>query len=200
MALFRLCFRCSFLLNTFWRDALISFRLCRTWYHCKIQVKFDIGSHPPSFGWVMALFRLSFCWCVVINNFWRDALILLLEVCRRIYHCKIQDKFDNHLQNFGWVIALFRLSFCCCVDIGFHSITFVGMQWFYWKFAEGYIIVKNRSSSILVIIRKILGKLWPFFDLLTFRDRMFVRTSVFFPFSYQMVGTLSRRHIRFSEF
>ena len=92
-----------------------------------------------------------------------------------VYHCKIQVKFDisNHLQNFGWVMALFRLSLCCCVDIGFHSITFagLGMHWFYRKFVEGYIIVKYRSSSILVIIRKILGKLWPFFNLVTFRDR-----------------------------
>ena len=32
------------------------------------------------------------------------------------------------------------------------------------SFAEGCIIVKFRSSLILVIIRKILGKLWPFFD------------------------------------
>ena len=39
------------------------------------------------------------------------------------------------------------------------------MHWFYWKFASGYIIVKYRSSSILVIIHKILAKLWPFFDL-----------------------------------
>ena len=29
------------------------------------------------------------------------------------------------------------------------------MHWFYWKFAEGYIIVKYRSGSILVIICKI---------------------------------------------
>ena len=101
-----------------------------------------------------------------INNFCRDALILL-KVCRRIYHYKIQVKFDisNYLQNFGWVMALFRLSFCWCVDFGFGSITFAGMHWFYWKFAEGYIIVKYRSSLILVIICKILTELWPFFDL-----------------------------------
>ena len=101
----------SFPLNNFWRDALISFKLCRTLYHCKIQVKFDIGNQSP---------------------------------------------------NFGWVMALFRLSFCCCVDSGFLSITYAGMHWFYWKFAGGYIIVKYRSSSILVIIRKILAELWPF--------------------------------------
>ena len=166
MALFWLSFCCSFPLNNFWRDALISFKLCRTLYHCRIQVKFDIGNHRPNFGWVMALFRLSFCWCVGIG-FWsitcRDALIIL-KVCRRIYHCKIQVKFDinNHPQKFGWAMAIFWLSFFCCVDIGFHSITFAGMHWFYWKFAEIYIIVKYRSSSILLIIRKILGKLRPF--------------------------------------
>ena len=54
------------------------------------------------------------------------------EFCSRIYHCKIQVKFDigNHLQNFGQVMVLFQLSFCCCVDIGFKSITFAGMQVF----------------------------------------------------------------------
>ena len=109
------------------------------------------------------------------NNFCRDALILL-KVCRRIYHCKIQVrkiyhckiqvKFDsNRPQNFGWVMVLFRLSFCWCVAIDFRSITFAGMHWFYWKFAEGYIIVKYRSSSILVIFRKVLANLWPFFNL-----------------------------------
>ena len=199
------CHRCHchtfrFLLNNFWRDALISFRLCRTLYHCKIQVKFDIGNHPSNFGWVMVLFwvfvvcfrsltfegmhwfqsnfaelyitvkyrsssilviirqifgrvmglwpffRLSFCWCVDNGfrsiTFDRDALILL-KVCRRIYHCKMQVKFNNgnHPKNFGRVMALFQLSFCWCVDIGFHSITFAGMHWFYWKFTEGYIIM-----------------------------------------------------------
>ena len=29
-------------------------------YHCKIQVKFNLGNHPQNFGQVMALFRLSF--------------------------------------------------------------------------------------------------------------------------------------------
>ena len=108
------------------------------------------------------------CWCwFPINNFCRDALVLL-KVCRRIYHCKIQVKFDisNYPQNSGWVMGLFRLSFCWCVDIGFRSITFAGMHWFYWKFAGGYIIVKYRSSSILVIIRKMLAELWPTYFLL----------------------------------
>ena len=40
------------------------------------------------------------------------------------------------------------------------------MHKFHQKFAEGYIIVKYRSSSILVIIiRKILAKTWPLFGL-----------------------------------
>ena len=93
--------------------------------------------------------------------------MILLKVCRPINHCKIQVKFNisNHQQNFGWVMALFWLTFCWCVGIGFCPITFAWMHWFCWKFAEGYIIVKYRSSSILVIIRKIWAKLWPFFDL-----------------------------------
>ena len=159
----------SFPYNNFWRDAIISFKLYRTLYHWKIQVKFDSGNHSPNFGWVMALFwQFSLvCWYwFPINNFCRDALIVL-KVCRRIYHCKIQVKLDisNHLQNFGQVVALFRLSFCWCVDIGFRSLAFAGTHWFYWKFAEGYIIVKYRLSSILVIICEILVKLWPFLDL-----------------------------------
>ena len=42
-----------------------------------------------------------------------DALILL-KVCRRIYHSKIQVNIDigNHPQNFGQVMALLRLSLC----------------------------------------------------------------------------------------
>ena len=67
----------------------------------------------------------------------------------------------NHPPNFGWVMAPFRLRFCWCVDIGFRSITFAGMHWFHWKFAEGYTIVKYRSHTKLVNF----GKLWSFFDL-----------------------------------
>ena len=54
------------------------------------------------------------------------------------------------------------------------------------------IILKYRSSWILVIICKILGKLWPFFYLITFRDRSDYKDQCFFSFSYQMVGVLSR--------
>ena len=39
------------------------------------------------------------------------------------------------------------------------------MHLFYQKFAEGYIIVKYRSSLILVTIHKILVELWPIFNL-----------------------------------
>ena len=197
---FHSSFCCSFPLSNFWRDALISFRLCKTLYHCKIQVKFNIGNHLPNFGWVMALFRLSFCCLFLLNNLWRDALISF-KLCRPLCHSKIQVKFDigNHLPNFSWVMALFRLSFCWCVDIGFRSITY-RVALILLKFAEGYIIVKYRSSSILVIIRRILDKLWPIFPLVAFRDRSDYKDQCFFPFSYQMVGALSRRHIRVSEF
>ena len=34
-----------------------------------------------------------------------------------------------------------------------------------FKLAELYINVKYRSGSILVVIRKILAELWPFFNL-----------------------------------
>ena len=125
---FDLVFVVRFCTITFRRDALISFKLCRTLYQCKIhvQVKFDIGNHLPNFGWVMALFRLTFCWFVDLGFhsitfagmhwfYWKFDALILLKVCRRIYHCKIQVKFDigNHPQNFGQVMALFRLSFCC---------------------------------------------------------------------------------------
>ena len=106
-------FCCSCPLINLWRDALISFKLCRTLSQRKMQVKFNIGNHPPNVGWVMALLQLSFCWCV---------------------------------------------------DIGFQSITFAGMHWFYWKFAEGY----NRKIQVKfdkLIICKIVAELWPFFDL-----------------------------------
>ena len=46
--------------NNFWRDVLISFKFCRTLYHYKIQVRFNIGNHLPNFGLVMALFDLVF--------------------------------------------------------------------------------------------------------------------------------------------
>ena len=49
-------------------DALISFKLCRTLYHYKIQVKFDIGNHLPNLAELrQALFKLSFCWYVDIG-------------------------------------------------------------------------------------------------------------------------------------
>ena len=193
-----------FQLNNFWRNALISFKLYRTLYHYKIQVKFDIDNHPPNFGWLTALFWLSICWCGDIGFrsitfagmhwfYWKFAEGCIIVKYRSSSILVI-------LQNFGWIMAVFQLSFCCCVDIGFHSITFAGMHWFYWKFAEGYIIVKYRSSMILVIICKILGKLWPFFYLVACRDMSDYKDQCFFPFSYQMVGALSRWHIRFSDF
>ena len=107
-----------FPVSNFCRDSLILLKVCRRIYHCKIQVRFNIRNHPLNFGWVLALFQLSFCWCVdtgfPLNSFCRDALILS-NVCSMIYHCKIQVKFDigNHPQNFGQVMALLWLSFCC---------------------------------------------------------------------------------------
>ena len=59
----------------------------------------------------------------------------------------------------------FDLGFVGVLILGFWSINFAGMHWFYWKLAEGYIIVKYRSSLISVIISKILAELWPFFEL-----------------------------------
>ena len=57
MALFRLSFcpwgktqvKILFSLNNFWRDALISFKVCRMVYHYSIEVKFDFGNHPKQF-------------------------------------------------------------------------------------------------------------------------------------------------------
>ena len=46
--------------------------------------------------------------------------------------------------------------------VRFPSITFEGMHWFHSNFAELYINVKYRSSSILVITCQILAVLWPF--------------------------------------
>ena len=40
------------------RDPSILLKVCRKIYHCKMQVKLDIGNHPLNFGKVMALFIL----------------------------------------------------------------------------------------------------------------------------------------------
>ena len=193
MALFRLNFCCS-----------VTFEGIH-WFHSNFAELYITVNYRSS--WILIIIRqiwlsygsvsnciLLLCWYwFLINNFCRKALILL-KVCRRIYHCKIQVTFNirNHLQSFGWVMAFFWPSFCWFVDTDFHLLTFAGMHWFYWKFAEGFIIVKYRSSSIFVIIHNILGKLGPFFDLVAFRDRSDYRDQCCFPFSYQMVGALSR--------
>ena len=57
----------------------------------------------------------------------------------------------------------------------FRLITFEGMYGFHSNFAELYITIKYRSSSILVIIHQILAELWPFFDL------VFVGVLILFP-------------------
>ena len=124
------------------------------------------------------------CWYwFPINNFGRDALILL-KVCRRIYHCKLQVK--SIIVIIRKILAelwpFFYLVFGVVLLLVFHSINFAGKHWFYWKFAEGYIIVKYRSSSIVLIFCKILGKLWPFFDLVAFRDRSDYKDQWFFSF------------------
>ena len=123
MALFQLSFcwgvDIGFPLNNFCRDALM--KVCRRIYHCKIQVKFDIGNHPENFGQVMALFRLSFCcWGKIkgkdivspqkLLKGCRDALISF-EVCRMVYHYSTEAKFDfgNHPKNLGRIIALYLL-------------------------------------------------------------------------------------------
>ena len=62
-----------FLFNKFCRDAWISLEVCRRVYHCKIQVKFDIGNHLQNFGRVMALYNL--------------VLVIVVK-----YRIKIQDK------------------------------------------------------------------------------------------------------------
>ena len=56
------------------------------------------------------------CW-FPFKKLWRGAFISS-EVCRQVCHCRIQAKFDigNYRQNFGRVMALFRLSFCCWVN------------------------------------------------------------------------------------
>ena len=133
-----------------------TFRFCRTLYHYKIQVKFDIGNHPPNFGWVMALFDLVFvvCFHSITSEgmywfYWKFAEWYIIVKYRSslllVIICQILA-----------VVAFFRLSFCWLVDIGFQSVTlltFEGMHWCHSNFAELYITVKYRSSSILVIIR-----------------------------------------------
>ena len=142
----------------------ISFEVCRSLYHFKIQVKFDIGIHPPIFGWVMVLFRLIFCYCVGISfrsiagvhwfhrKFAEEYVIVKYRSSSiLVIICKILAELSSFID-------------CCCVDTGFRSVTSEGVHWLHWKFAQGYIIVIYRSSSLLVIICTILAKLWPFFD------------------------------------
>ena len=85
----------------------------------------------------------------------------IMSKCRDIsvrQHPESEHWAPCHIQTPIWLKEVER-------DVKPKSNNFAGMHWFYWKFAEGYIIVKFRSSSILVIICKILAKLWPFFDL-----------------------------------
>ena len=96
----------SFPFNNFWRDVWISFKFCKT----ENTGQFDIGNHPPNFGWVMTLFRLSFCCSFPLNNFWRVALISF-KLCRTLYQRKIQVKFDigNHPPNLAELWPFFDL-------------------------------------------------------------------------------------------
>ena len=41
-------------------DALILLKVCRKIYHCKIQVKFDIGNHRQIFAKLWPFFNLVF--------------------------------------------------------------------------------------------------------------------------------------------
>ena len=96
-------------------------------------------------------------------------------------------------------MVLLELSFLLVCWYWFPLNNFCRDALLYWKFAKGYTIVKYRSSLILVIICKILCKLWPVFDLVAFRDRSDYKDHCFFPFSYQMVGALCWRHFWFSD-
>ena len=110
------------------------------------------------------LVQLSFCFSFLLNKgmHWFHSNFAELYIT-------IKYRSSSTLVIISQILAelwlFFWLSFCWCVDIGFRSITFAGRHWFYWKFAEGYIIVKYRWSLILVIIHKILAELCPFFDL-----------------------------------
>ena len=66
----------------------------------------------------------------------------------------------GHPQNFARVMALVQLSFCCCVII----LVLQGHTGFIGSLQKDTSLLKCRSSSILVIIRKILTNLGPFFD------------------------------------
>ena len=50
-------------------DALISFKLCRTLYHCKIQVQFNIGNHLPILAELWPFFDFVFVVCVCLISF-----------------------------------------------------------------------------------------------------------------------------------
>ena len=130
--------------------------------HYKIQVKFDIDNHPPNFGWVMALFRLSFF--VRFRSITFERMHWFHSNFAELY-ITVKYRPSSILVIICQILAELQPFFHLVFVSVLISVSDAGMHWFYWKFAEGYIIVKYRSSSILVIIRKILAELWPFFDL-----------------------------------
>ena len=129
----------------------------------------------------MALLRLGFCCCVDIGfrsiTFAEMLLIHLKFAERYFYRWSLIFVIVRKMLAELW--SFFDFFFVVVLILVF-TITFAGMHWFYWKFAQGYIIVKYRSSSILVIIHKILAKLWPFFDF-GFVIRVKYKVKILFP-------------------
>ena len=82
-------------------------------------------------------------WYIIVNYRSRTILVIIRKILTELW-------------------PFFRHSFCCCVDIGFRSITFAGDALI--SLAVCRRIVKYTSISILVIIHKSLAELWPFYD------------------------------------
>ena len=93
------------------------------------------------------------------NNFWRDVWISF-KFCRTMYHYKIQV--SSILIIIRQILAELWPFFDLVFVVRFRSITLEGLHWFLSNFAELYINVKYRSSSILVIIRQTWLSYGPF--------------------------------------
>ena len=95
---------------------------------------------------------------------YHDPLVICCDLCYMLYFCVICVAWQTYKDH---VVRPRRRRWLRCRGHTFRlrSVTFEGMHWCHSNFAELYITVQYRSSSILVIIRQILAELWPFFDL-----------------------------------
>ena len=114
--------------------------------------------HPGKLHSFCALFdTIIFIVCACTD---RDVCYVLFITCNCVACIAWQTHRDHVVRPHRW-----HHRRCHRHTFPFHSITFEEMYGFHSNFAELYITIKYRSSSLLVIIRQIWAELWPFFDL-----------------------------------